>query len=78
MLVYKVGHCVNYHDITYEHKLNVLRSFVFIKQKVFPKCHLSLERNGQLDKLKAQLVADESQEGQDLFDFDPPPPFPYK
>ena len=50
MLYYKVGRYVHYQDITYEQKQNVLRSFVYIKQKVFP--------NGQLDKLKAQLVAD--------------------
>ena len=61
MLDYKVGHYVHYHDITYEQKQNVLRSFVFIKQKVFP--------NEQLDKLKARLVADGSQQGRHLYDF---------
>ena len=59
MLDYKVGHYV--HDITYEQKQNILRSFVFIKQKVFP--------NGKLDKLKARLVADGSQQGRHLYDF---------
>ena len=61
MLDYKVGHYVHYNDITYEHKQNILRSFVFIKQKVFP--------NGQLDKLKARLVADGSQQGRHLYEF---------
>jgi len=62
MLDCKVGHYVHYNDITYEQKQNVLRSFVFIKQKVFP--------NRQIDKLKARLAADGSQQGQGhLYDF---------
>ena len=61
MLDYKVGHYVHYNDITNEHKQNILQSFVFIKQKVFS--------NGQLDKLKARLVADGSQQGRHLYDF---------
>ena len=36
MLDYKVGHYVHYNDITSANKQNVLRSFVFIKQKIFP------------------------------------------
>jgi len=61
MLDYKVGHYVHYNDITSANKQNILRSFVFIKQTEFP--------NGQLDKLKAQLVDDGSQQGRHLYDF---------
>ena len=61
MLDYKVGHYIHYNDITSANKQNVLRSFVFIKQKVFP--------NGQLDKLEARRVADGSQQGRNLNDF---------
>jgi len=59
MLDYKVGHYVHYNDITYEQKQTVLRSLVFIKLIVFP--------NGQLDKFKARLVADGSQQCHHLY-----------
>ena len=72
ILDYKVGHYVDYHDITYEQKQNVIRSFFFIKQMVFP--------NGQLDKLKARLVADGSQQSRpgSTCTTSYSPPFPYK
>jgi len=58
---YKFGHYVHYHDITYEQRKNVLQYYVHIKKKVFP--------NGQIDKLKSRLVADDSQQGRHLYDF---------
>jgi hypothetical protein len=61
MLDYKVGHYVHQSDLTYDQKKNILRSFMFIKQKFFP--------NGDMDKLKARLVADGSQQGRHLYDF---------
>ena len=61
MLDYKVGHYVQYNDITSTNKQNFLRSFIFIKQMVFP--------TGQLDKLKVRLIADGSQQGRHLYDF---------
>ena len=48
----------------------ILRSFVVIKQKVFP--------NEQLDKLKARLAADDSQQGWHLYDFVSSATVPYK
>ena len=66
-----VGHYVHYNDITSANKQNVLRSFVFIKQK---KVFL----NGQLDKLKARLVADGSQQGRNLCNFVTSATVPYK
>ena len=36
MLDYKVGHYVHHQDLTYEQRHNILRSLMFIKQKVFP------------------------------------------
>ena len=50
MFDYKVGHYIKYEDVFQSNKNNVLRSFIFIKQKFFP--------NGNMDKLKARLVAD--------------------
>jgi len=61
MLEYKVGHYIKYEDISQSNKKNILRSFMFIKQKFFP--------NGHMDKLKARLVADRSQQGRYLYDF---------
>ena len=55
MLDYKVGHYVRQNDLTYVQKQNILRSFMFMKQKYFP--------DGSKDKLKARLVADGSQQG---------------
>ena len=45
MLDYKVGHHIKYEDIPPTYKKNILRSFMFIKQKYFP--------DGDMDKLKA-------------------------
>ena len=54
--------CYIYPDqLTYEQHNIILRSFMFIKQKFFP--------NGEMDKLKARLVADGSQQGRHLYDF---------
>ena len=61
MLDYKVGHYVRQNDLTYVQKQNILRSFMFMKQKYFP--------DGTTDKLKARLVADGSQQGRHLYDF---------
>jgi hypothetical protein len=61
MFDYKVGHYVHQQDLTYTQKKNILRSFMFMKQKFFP--------NGQMDKLKVRLVADGSQQGRHLYDF---------
>ena len=61
MLDYKVGHYVHQHMLTYDQRKNILRSFMFIKQKLFP--------DGSMDKLKARLVADGSQQGRHLYDF---------
>ena len=33
LLDYKVGHCVHQKDLTYQQNHNILRSFMFIKQK---------------------------------------------
>ena len=60
MLDYKVGHYVHQKDLTYQQNHNILRSFMFIKQKFFP--------DGTMDKLKARLVADGSQQGRHLYD----------
>lgn len=61
MLDYKVGHYVHQHTLTYDQRKNILRSFMFIKQKFFP--------DGSMDKLKARLVADGSQQGRHLYEF---------
>jgi len=61
MLHYKGGHYIKYEDISQSNKKNILRSFMFIKQKFFP--------NGNVDKLNARLVADGSKQGRDLYDF---------
>ena len=61
MLDYKVGHYVHYKSLTHDQKKNILRSFMFIKQKFFP--------DGTMDKLKARLVADGSQQGRHLYEF---------
>jgi len=60
MLDYKVGHYIHPDQLTYEQRKNILRSFMFIKQK---------NPNGEMDKLKARLVADGSQQGRHLYDF---------
>ena len=57
----KVGPYIKYEDIPPTHKKYVLPSFMFIKQKIFP--------NSDMDKLKARLVADGSQQGRHLYDF---------
>ena len=49
------------YNIPPTYKKNILRSFMFIKQKFFP--------NGDMDKLKARLVADGSQQGRHLYHF---------
>ena len=67
MLDYKVGHSVHQINLTYQQNHNILRSFMFIKQKFFP--------DGTMEKLKARLVADSSQQGRHL---SPQPPYPYK
>ena len=61
MLDYKVGLYVRQNDLTYVQKQNILRSFMFMKQKYFP--------DGTKDKLKARLVADGSQQGRHLYEF---------
>ena len=71
MLDYKVGHYVNQKDLTYQQNHNILRSFMFIKQKFSP--------DGTMDKLKARFVADGSQQKVDIFmTSSPQPPYPYK
>jgi len=47
MLDYKVGHYVHITNLTHDQHKNILRSFLFIKQKFLP--------NGDMDKLKARL-----------------------
>ena len=61
MLDYKVGHYIKYEDINQSNKKNILRSFMFIKQKFFP--------NGNMGKLKARFVADGSQQDRHFYDF---------
>ena len=63
MLDYKVRHYYYVHQymLTYDQRKNLLRSFMFIKQKFFP--------DGSMDKLKARLVADGSQQGRHLYKF---------
>ena len=46
---------------TYVQKQNILRSFIFMKQKYFP--------DGTKDKLKARHVVDDSQQGRYLYEF---------
>ena len=58
ILDYKVDHYVHLKDLTYQQNHNFLRSFMFIKQKFFP--------DGTMDKLKARLIADGSQQGRHL------------
>ena len=70
MLDYKVGHYVHQKDLTYQQNHNILRSVMFIKQKFFP--------DGTMEKLKARLVADGSQQGRHLYDSSPQPPYPCK
>ena len=55
MLDYKVGYYIKCKDISQSNKKNILRSFMFIKQRFFSY--------GNMDKLKARLVADGSQQG---------------
>ena len=61
MLDYKIGHYIKFEDKPPTYKNNVLRSFMFIKQKFFP--------NGDMDKLKERLVAYGNQQGRHLYDF---------
>ena len=61
MLGYKVGHYIKYEDISQSNKKNILRSLMFIKKKFFPY--------GDMDKLKARLVANGSQQIRHLYDF---------
>ena len=61
MLDYKVGHYIKYEDIPPTYKKNILRAFMYIKQKFFP--------DEDMDKLKARRVADSSQQGRHLYDF---------
>ena len=61
MLDYEVGHYVRQVDLTYDQKQNILRSFMFMKQKYFP--------DGSKDKIKARLVADGSQQSRHLYEF---------
>ena len=60
MLDYKVGHYVHQKDLTYQQNHNILRSFMFIKQKFY--------LDGTMDKLKVRLVTDGSQQGRHLYD----------
>ena len=60
MLDYRVGHYDHQKDLTCQQNHNILRSFMFIKQKFFP--------DDTMDKLKARLVADGSQQGRHLYD----------
>jgi len=60
MFDYKAGHCVHQIDLTYEQSHNILRSFMFIKQKVFP------DRTS--NKMKAHLVTNCSQKVRHLYD----------
>jgi hypothetical protein len=48
MLDYKVRHYVRQADLTYVQKQNILRSFMFMKQKYFP--------DGSKDKLRQRRV----------------------
>jgi len=61
MLDYKVVHYIKFEDIPPTYKKPALRSFMLITQKFFPY--------GDMDKLKARLVADDSQQGRHLYDF---------
>jgi hypothetical protein len=56
MLDYKVGHYVHITNLTYDQHKNILRSFMFLP-------------NGDMNKLKARLVADGSQHGRHLYEF---------
>ena len=60
MLDYKVGHYTKYENISQSNKKNILRSFMFIKQKFFP--------DGNMDKFKARLVANGSQQCRHFYD----------
>ena len=61
MLDYKVEHYVRQVDLTYVQNQNILRSFMFTKQKYFP--------DGSKDKFKVRLVADGSQQRRHLYEF---------
>ena len=61
ILCYKVGHYMHINNLTYEQHKNILRSFMFIKQKFLS--------DSDTDKLKARLVADGSQQGRHLYEF---------
>jgi hypothetical protein len=60
MLDYKVGHYVKYQDIPRNERKNILRSFMFLKEKTHP--------DGSFDKMKARLVGDGSKQGKHLYD----------
>jgi hypothetical protein len=60
MLEYKVGHYIHYRDIPQDERVNILRSFMFLKEKYFP--------DGNFERLKARLVGDGSTQGKHLYD----------
>ena len=60
MIDYSVGHFIHYEDIPESKRANILRSFMFIREKYKPsKTH---------DKLKARLVGDGSHQGSNTYD----------
>jgi hypothetical protein len=60
MIDYSVGHFVHYKDIPESKKSDILRSFMFIKEKFRP--------NKTHDKTKARLVGDGSRQGANTYD----------
>jgi hypothetical protein len=60
MLEYKVGYYVNYDMIPKDKRKNILRAFMFIKEKYKP--------NGIHDKTKARMVGDGSKQNQNTYD----------
>jgi hypothetical protein len=60
MLDFKVGHYVKLEEIPHKHRRNILRSFMFLKEKTRP--------DGSFDRVKARLVGDGSTQGKHLYD----------
>eukprot|EP01034_Spumella_vulgaris_P029580 gene29580-36654_t len=60
MLTYKVGHYVNYKDLTSEQRRIILQSFMFLKHKTKP--------DGSYDRTKARMVGNGANQKEHMYD----------
>lgn len=61
MLEYNVGKYIQFNDIPVQYRKNLVRSFMFLKDKV--------KANGEYDRTKARLVLNGKQQNIDTYDF---------